>query len=173
MRVSLPNNQSPYDFASAKALVCDVDGVLTNGALWMASPGEWRRGFHIHDGLGIKQVIRAGLRVALISGSNTADIKDRAQKLGIETLHLGIEEKLPVFNQLLDEWQIDATQVIYMGDDLPDLPILECVGMPVTVPNAINEICENPRFYCTTKPGGSGAVREICDLILNAKKRNS
>lgn len=159
------------DFSNVKALVTDVDGIWTNGKIWLGPDGESYRGFYIHDGHGVKSVLKAGYKVALISGSNAQDIKSRAEKLGVEEIHIGVQDKLPVFEQILTKWNLTSDEVLYIGDDQPDVPILDKVGLPVTVPNAHISLKEKD-YYSTELPGGEGALRELCDLLVEEQKGN-
>lgn len=152
-----------------KALMLDVDGILTDGRLSMDAPGQWRRSFHIHDGIGIKNLIETGIKVAWITGSHSLDIAERAKNLGVESVFQGIESKLPVAEKFLFENNLQWSDSAYMGDDLPDLPVLQKVGCPVTVPNAHEMILKQNHFYITSLAGGHGAVRELCDLILKSR----
>jgi 3-deoxy-D-manno-octulosonate 8-phosphate phosphatase (KDO 8-P phosphatase) len=155
-----------------KALILDVDGVLTNGGIFMDAAGQWRRTFHIHDGLGIKKLLQMGLHIAWITGSESPDISERAKNLGVQNVFQGVESKLPVAEKFMIKNQLQWEEMAYMGDDLPDLPVLNKVGCPVTVPNAHELVLKNKNFYLTQNPGGSGAVREICDLIEAARNQN-
>jgi 3-deoxy-D-manno-octulosonate 8-phosphate phosphatase (KDO 8-P phosphatase) len=152
-----------------RAFITDVDGVWTNGQLWLGDNGQWRRHFYIHDGLGLIHLMKAGIKVAVISGSKTEDIDARCKVLGIEEYHLGVGDKKPVFLEILKKWNLKTDEVAYVGDDVIDLEVLELAGLPFTVPNAHPKILANKKFICTQKAGGAGAVREICDQILEMK----
>lgn len=159
------------DCADVKALVSDVDGVLTDGRLFMHGPGEWRRYFHIQDGLGLKQAVQSGMHVALITGSEAQDIADRAAMLSIKWVFQGVQTKLPVLEKFLSEQNLTLKQCAYVGDDLPDLPVLEKVGLPIIVPNAHKDLLQNPKFFRTISRGGEGAIREVTDTILKARRK--
>jgi 3-deoxy-D-manno-octulosonate 8-phosphate phosphatase (KDO 8-P phosphatase) len=157
--------------ARAKAiafLLLDVDGVLTDGTVTFTSDGHEVKSFHIHDGHGIKQLSRAGVEVGLLSGRNSSMVDRRAKELGIVEVHQGVENKVVVFDALLARRGLRDGQIAYVGDDLPDLPILKRVGLAVVVRNGHDAI---KRFahYVTAKRGGEGAVREVTDLLLRAK----
>lgn len=152
-----------------KALVVDVDGVLTDANLWWHSPGEWRRTFNIYDGYGIKALIEEGYILAMITGSNSEDIRERQQRLGIHYIYEGAENKIPPFEDFLKKTNLKDHEVAYIGDDLPDLPILKRVGFAASVPTGIAEV-KKAAHYITKKDGGKGAVREICDMLLALKK---
>lgn len=157
------------DFSKIKAVVSDVDGVWTDGRIWLDAQGNSFRGFYIHDGYGVKTLMDSGFKFALISGSNAQDIKLRAEGLGVKDVFIGIKEKLPVFNDLLAKWDLTSEQVLYIGDDQPDVEILDKVGIAVTVPNAHSSLFEK-NYYTTEKLGGNGALRELCDLLVENRK---
>lgn len=152
--------------AKITALISDVDGVLTDGKLWLNADGQWTRAFHIQDGLGIQRWIAAGRLFAVISGSSSVDIQKRFQALGVEKIFLGASEKLPVMQDLLAAWGVDWQEVAYVGDDLPDLPLLEKVGRAFTVPEAVPEVLAVKGIEITEKSAGEGVIREICDRLL-------
>ena len=149
-------------------LVLDVDGILTNGTLSFDPIEECFKSFHAQDGLGIKLLQQHQIKVAVISGRQSAIVKNRLHALGVETLYLGYEDKLPAWNDLLQTSQIKPESIAYMGDDLPDIPLLKRAGLAITVPNAADHVsgfCD----YQTQRSGGMGAVREVCDRLLIAK----
>ena len=145
------------DFSKIKAVVTDVDGIWTNGKIWLDSAGNSFRAFYIHDGYGVKSVLKAGFKVGLISGSNAQDIKVRAEKLGLSEIHIGVEDKLPVYEKLLLKWELSDEEVLYIGDDQPDVEILDRVGIAVTVPNCHISLKEKD-YYSTELKGGEGAL---------------
>lgn len=151
-----------------KALLVDVDGILTDGNIWWHSPGEWRRTFNIYDGYGIKALIQAGYTVGIITGSTSEEIRERQMKLGIHYLYEGAEDKIPCYEDFLKNTKFKDSEVAYIGDDLPDIPILKRVGFSASVPTAM-EIVKKTASYITKKNGGHGAVREICDMLLATK----
>ncbi len=151
-----------------KALVVDVDGILTDGNIWWHSPGEWRRNFNIYDGFGIRELVKEGFIVAMITGSNAQDIRERKEKLNIHYLYEGIEDKIPSFEDFLKKTNLKANEVAYIGDDLPDVPVLKRVGFAASVPTAMPE-AKKVAMYITKKDGGKGAVRELCDILIAAK----
>jgi 3-deoxy-D-manno-octulosonate 8-phosphate phosphatase (KDO 8-P phosphatase) len=149
--------------AKVKMLVLDVDGVLTDTRLWFDGK-EWRRFFSIRDGVGIKRIMEAGYQVAVITGSKAEDIRARVKALGINYLYEGAADKVPSFMKLQEESGIDATEMAYVGDDIFDVPLLTEVAFGATVPEAVEEVFE-VAHYVTRRPGGCGAVREVCDYI--------
>lgn len=148
-----------------RMLVLDVDGVLTDCKTYLDSDGHWKRFYSIRDGYGIKMLIDSGYKVGIITGTVAKDIQERRKALHIHYFYEGKLNKLPAFQNMLEEAQLDAEQVAYMGDDLFDLPVLQNAGFSATVPDAMDEVF--PVVHYTTKrPAGNGAVREVCDLIL-------
>lgn len=148
-----------------RMLVLDVDGILTDCRTYMDSDGEWRRMFSIRDGYGIKMLVDSGYKVGIITGTVARDIQERRKALKIQYFYEGKLDKLPAFKSMLEEANLDAEQVAYMGDDLFDLPVLNVAGFSATVPDAMDDVLSLVH-YTTKRPAGNGAVREICDLIL-------
>jgi 3-deoxy-D-manno-octulosonate 8-phosphate phosphatase (KDO 8-P phosphatase) len=153
-----------------KLLVVDVDGVLTAGHLWYGNNGEELKAFHIQDGLGIKLLQRAGIPVAIITGRTSQLVARRGAELGIEHVVQGREDKLVALRALASELNISLEEIAYMGDDLPDLSAIAAVGFGIAVANAMPYVAEHAA-YKTVRCGGEGAVREICDLILQAQNK--
>ena len=148
-----------------RLLVLDVDGVLTDGRLYFSPGGEELKCFDVRDGYGLKALQRAGIAVALISGRRSAAVEARARELGIEHVHQGIEDKRAVFRDLLERLGIEAAAVACVGDDAPDVPLLEAAGLAVAVADA-HESARAAADYVTSRQGGRGAVREVCDLLV-------
>ena len=148
-----------------KMLVLDVDGVLTDCRVWMDTNGEWKRFFSIRDGVGIKLLQEAGYKLAIITGTKSSDIQARAKVLGFNYFYEGATDKLPPFIKLQNESGISSSQIAYMGDDVFDIPLIKQAGFGATVPDAVDEVIECSH-YVTKRPGGNGAVREVCDFIL-------
>lgn len=145
-------------------LVLDVDGVLTDCRLWMDSNGEWRRFYSIRDGVGIKRLIEAGYKLAVITGSKAEDIRQRVKNLGIHFFYEGAADKAPSFLELQKQSGLQVREMAYLGDDIYDIPMIQSVAFGATVPDAVEEVIEVAQ-YVTKRPGGNGAVREVCDLI--------
>jgi 3-deoxy-D-manno-octulosonate 8-phosphate phosphatase (KDO 8-P phosphatase) len=164
------DNESAKLLRSVKLLSCDVDGVLTDGGLYYDSEGRETRRFHVLDGLGIQNLMDAGVQVCIISRSTTTAIANRAKALGIEHCYLGVKNKLETMHHLLEELKLDLKDVAHVGDDLNDLELLLAVGLPLTVPRAVKEVKDVAKFI-TEKNGGDGAVREITDMIILSKKQ--
>jgi 3-deoxy-D-manno-octulosonate 8-phosphate phosphatase (KDO 8-P phosphatase) len=153
---------------AVRLLVLDVDGVLTDGTLYYSANGEELKAFNIHDGLGIKMLQAGGVETAIITGRSSRALELRAENLGIRHLYQGVERKLAAFEPLLEKLTLDAGQVACMGDDLPDLALLERCALAVAVPDA-PDLVRSRAHYVTRRRGGGGAVREACELILEAQ----
>ncbi|MDB6061803.1 MAG: phenylphosphate carboxylase subunit delta [Verrucomicrobiaceae bacterium] len=151
-----------------KLLVLDVDGVLTDGHLWYDNSGEELKAFNIQDGLGIKLVLRSGIDIAIITGRRSALVARRARELGIRHVVQGREDKLVALQALAQDLEIPLSEIAYMGDDLPDLSAIRGVGLGIAVANAVSVVAEHAD-YKTARSGGDGAVREVCDLLLQAQ----
>ncbi|MFP3869324.1 MAG: KdsC family phosphatase [Syntrophobacteria bacterium] len=153
-----------------KLLILDVDGVLTDGGLVFHDNGRESKVFHVHDGQGIRLLQRAGIEVALLSGRSSQVVAHRAGELGIELVVQGSKNKLAAYEDILKQRRLDDRDVAYMGDDLVDVPVLKRVGLAVSVADAAGAV----HSYChvsTEKCGGHGAVREVCDFLLQAQGR--
>lgn len=152
-----------------KLFITDVDGVLTDGRIVLGNDGEELKFFHVHDGLGIKLAQEAGIKTAIITGRESKLVSRRAGELEISEVHQNIKDKLAVFDSLLEKYEISAENAAYIGDDLNDLPILERVGLSLSVANGVEEVREKVD-YVTEKAGGEGAVREVIELILASQE---
>jgi 3-deoxy-D-manno-octulosonate 8-phosphate phosphatase (KDO 8-P phosphatase) len=146
----------------------DVDGVLTDGTLYFNSQGDEMKAFSSLDGHGLKMLQRAGVEVAIISGRSSRALELRAGNLGIDELHMGVADKRELLARLARQRGIELAQTGYMGDDVVDLPILRACGFSATVADGHTEVLSRVD-YVTTRGGGRGAVREVCDLILRAQ----
>ncbi len=155
--------------AAIKLLILDVDGILTDGSLWYGADGEIVKAFHVHDGLGIKRLIGQGVDVAIITSRESQAVTIRAQELGIKHIYQKQAAKLQAFIELLQLLKLTEADVAYMGDDIPDLEVMERVAIAVTVPNAVQAIKDKADFI-TNLSGGKGAVREFCDMIYDEKQ---
>jgi 3-deoxy-D-manno-octulosonate 8-phosphate phosphatase (KDO 8-P phosphatase) len=153
---------------SIKLLILDVDGVLTDGRLFFDQQGTEYKSFHARDGHGIKLLQQTGVTIAVISGRQSQSVAIRMKMLGIEHVYQGFEDKRAAFVELLAKTGADAQQTAYVGDDLLDLPIMLKVGFAIAVHDA-NFAVKAKADWCTSLPGGLGAVREVCDLIMYAQ----
>jgi 3-deoxy-D-manno-octulosonate 8-phosphate phosphatase (KDO 8-P phosphatase) len=156
--------------AGVNVVLMDVDGVLTDGSLWVDDEADRLRRFHARDGLGIRLGQRAGIRFGLISGRESAAVRRRAAELDIEEIHLGIRDKAACFQEIASRLQIDAAATCFIGDDLIDLPVMREVGFTAAPADAVAEVRERVDFV-TLAPGGSGAVREVVELLLHSSGR--
>ena len=148
-----------------KLMIFDVDGVFTNGEITFSNDGTEYKTFHVHDGLGVKGLMQNGIEVAIISSRETSIVSKRFNELGIKHIYQGYHDKNPAYLTVLDTLSLDHHQVGYVGDDLPDLPLIRMAGCGIAVANA-TPLIQQHADWVTTKNGGQGAVREICDLIL-------
>ena len=149
-------------------LALDVDGVLTDGRLYFSAQGDELKAFNILDGHGIKMLQKSGVAVAIITGRTSPLTARRARDLGIEHLLQGREDKLDALQELTRELGIELSSVAYMGDDLPDLSAIRHAGLGISVPNG-HWFVREQADWSTQAAGGEGAVREVCDLILQAR----
>ncbi|MCL7420976.1 MAG: 3-deoxy-manno-octulosonate-8-phosphatase KdsC [Methylobacter sp.] len=153
-----------------KLLILDVDGVLTDGKLFFDNEGNEYKAFHARDGHGIKLLRQTGVEVAVISGRKSNSVALRMKNLGIEYVYQGHENKIAAFNEIIDKLRITPDQAAHVGDDLLDLPIMTRVGLAIAVNDANFAVKQRADWY-TRLPGGHGAVREVCDLIMQAQGR--
>lgn len=151
-----------------RMLVLDVDGVLTDGRLYYDNEGNEIKAFDVRDGLGMRLLALNGIELAIITARQSRIVQARAESLGIHRVYQGRLRKLDAFFDLLAETGLGPEQVCYVGDDWIDLPVLQRVGLAVTVADG-HAVVREQAHWVTTKPGGRGAVREVCDLILAAQ----
>ncbi len=151
-----------------KLLILDVDGVLTDGRIFLQEGMGWTRFFHIKDGYGLKVLMKAGVQVAIISGGDSKDVRTRMEFLKIQHVFLGDEDKIKALDKIAQATGFKDDEMGFMGDDLFDIPVLKRVGFSATVPHAVDEVKECVH-YITEHQGGFGAVREIADAIRKAQ----
>lgn len=151
----------------ARIAFFDVDGVLTDGGLYIGAEGETFKRFHTLDGHGLKLLRRSGIEPAVITGRDSQALRQRLRALGVERAVYGTEDKLPVAQRMLEELRLDWRQAAAIGDDWPDLPVLRNSRFAVAPPNAHVEVRQTVH-YVTQVAGGQGAAREFCDLLLMA-----
>jgi len=156
--------------AAIRLLILDVDGTLTDGRLYFGPSGEALKVFHVRDGAGIKQVDRAGIHVAVISGRSSKMVPLRCRELGVEHVVQGAEDKVAAFEKLRKKLQVDVSETACVGDDTADVPLMKVVKLAFAVADAHKDALRVAHVV-TSRPGGHGAVREVCDYLLGARKR--
>ena len=155
-----------------RLLCVDVDGVLTDAGMYYGPDGEVLKKFNTRDGMGLARVREAGVAVAIISGEDSAIVHARAAKLKIDDVFCGATDKRAAIDELCQRHGLNLVQVAFIGDDLNDLPALECVGLPCAVGDAAEPVKAVAR-YVTERRGGDGAVREVCELLISARAGGS
>ena len=153
---------------NTRLVILDVDGVLTSGGLQFDNEGREYKTFNSLDGHGIRMLLTSGIQVAIITGRKSKLVSHRMADLGVELVFQGYRDKRPAFDELLNKTQLTADQIAYMGDDLPDLPVMSQVGLAIAVQNAHAFVKQNAHWV-TASTGGSGAVRETTDFILQSQ----
>ena len=163
------NNQELKEKAkNIKLIAFDVDGVLTDGSIIYDETGKESKRFNAKDGQGIVCVEKAGIITAIITARENGTVRHRAENLGITELHQGVKYKLPVLEKIMNKYSFTPENVAYMGDDLPDICILEKIGLSACPNDAVDEVrgmCD----FVSSKDGGRGAVRELCDFVLRSQ----
>ena len=153
---------------SIRLIAFDVDGIMTDGGLYLSDSGEEFKRFNSLDGHGLKMLRASGMELAIITGRKSRCVELRAQNLGIKHLFQGIENKLATMQALLHTLGIPADAAAYMGDDVVDLPVMRNTALAITVPEA-PQLVRDHAHYVTRRNGGNGAVREACELIMSAQ----
>ena len=156
------------EYTGIRLLVMDVDGVMTDGKIIYTSDGQEIKSFNIKDGLGIKRAQASGIETAIITGRTSPMVERRALELGIAHLVQGREDKLAALSDLLDQINLSLDQVAYIGDDLPDLTAIESVKLGACPADAATEV-KSRANWVSTRAGGDGCVRELCDLLVSHK----
>jgi len=167
------SSESDAVAARARAVrlaVFDVDGVMTDGTLYLGGEGEAVKAFNILDGHGVKMLQAAGIAAAILSGRSSDAVSRRAAELGIRHVVQGSEDKVAAFEQMRTRLGVEAEACAFVGDDLPDLAVMRRCGFAVAVANAVEPV-KSAAHYVTRAAGGRGAVREFCDLVLRAQGR--
>ncbi len=158
-----------YDRARRVRLVIfDVDGVLTDGSLYITNAGEEFKAFHTQDGHGMKMLKATGVQLAIVTGRTSRSVELRAENLGVGILYQGVEDKLAVFEELLARFGFEKDCCAFVGDDVVDLPVMRRCGLAVAVPEA-PPLVKSHAHYVTRQIGGRGAVREVCEIIMHAQ----
>ncbi len=154
--------------ALIRLLIFDVDGVLTDGSLYLGKEGEEYKAFYARDGLGMTMLQSTGVTIGIITARNSPVVTHRMQSLGIEHVLQGKHDKLTAFKQLTEKLQLDYQQVAYLGDDLIDVPVMRQVGLAIAVADA-DVLTIKHAHWQTQAAGGRGAAREVCELIMKAQ----
>ncbi len=154
--------------ALIRLVIFDVDGVLTDGSIFIGDAGEEYKAFFSRDGLGMTMLQRSGVEIGIITGRCSQVVLHRMQSLGIEYIFQGQSDKLPAFQQLCQQLNLQPQQVAYVGDDVIDLPVMQQVGLAIAVGDA-HPIVTKYTHWQTHSTGGRGAVREVCELIMQAQ----
>ncbi len=163
------DNQALNQIASKIELVVfDVDGVFTDGRIWINHLGEETKSFNVRDGHGIKMLIHYGVNVAVISGRKSEAVSVRMKELGIKDVYQGHIDKKTAFNELISEKNIQPDKVAFVGDDIIDVQAMQLAGLSIAVADA-HEWVKSHAAHITSERGGHGAVREVCELILDSK----
>ena len=151
-----------------KLLICDVDGVFSDGLVYMGNQGEELKTFHTRDGYGVKSLMNAGIEIAIITGRQSQIVENRMTALGIKLIYQGQDDKVKAYQDICDKLNISPKHTGYIGDDLIDWPVMEKVALKVCVADGHPLLVQRAN-YVTNIKGGHGAVREVCDLILQAR----
>ena len=149
-------------------LLLDVDGVLTDGSIIYNDDGSETKIFNARDGFGLKLVMSAGIKVGIVTGRSSQALRHRCDNLGIDLLFDGVGDKAQMLEEIVAQTGIDTEQTAFVGDDLPDLPIMKTAGLSIAVADA-HEIVRQKADWTTLAQGGQGAVREVCEALLTAK----
>ncbi len=151
-----------------RLMAFDIDGIMTDGRLYLTESGEEMKAFHTLDGQGLKLLMDSGVAVALLTARRSKIVERRSEELGIHLLRQGLTDKLAAIREIQSDLAVSMAQTGYTGDDLVDLPILSRCGFSATVPNA-PQVIQSRVHYVTRSQGGMGAVRELCELVLKAQ----
>ncbi len=151
-----------------KVAVFDIDGVMTDGALGLGDDGLEYKFFHSQDGLGLKMLKNTGIIMAIVTGRTSKLVIKRAENIGAMHIYQGADDKLEAFNALIEKLNVSADECLFMGDDVIDLPPMRRCGLAVTVPHGM-PLVKKYAHYVTVRSAGFGAVREVCELIMQAQ----
>lgn len=157
-----------YDLSKIKAIIFDVDGVLSTETITLAPDGLPMRTVNIKDGYAIQLAVKHGLRIAIMTGANVDSIRVRYEGLGVEDIYLGCSVKINTYKVFLEKYGLKEEEVMYMGDDIPDLEVMRCVGCPVCPHDAAWEILE-ASIYVSHRTGGNGCGRDVIEQVLRAQ----
>lgn len=151
-----------------RLVIFDVDGVLTDGSLYLGDDGQEYKAFHSRDGHGMKMLQQTGVTVAIITGRSSEVVRNRMDSLGVEHVYQGRREKLPAYEDIKETLGLQDGQIAYVGDDVVDLPIMRRVGLSIAVADA-HPLVQRHSHWCTQSPGGRGAGRDVCEFIMDAQ----
>ena len=149
-------------------LILDVDGVMTDGSVYIAESGDRFKKFNIQDGYGIVKLLKAGVQVSIITGGSSKMVQRRAEELGITEVHQGFDDKLSPYEKIKAKFGLSDDEIAHMGDDELDLPLMERVGFSAAPADAVPPVLRRVDFVATRK-GGAGAIREVIELILKGR----
>ena len=153
---------------TVKLAVFDVDGVLTDGLLYLSDSGEHYKSFNIYDGLGMQLLQDSGCQIAIISARDSASVTKRMQEIGVKHIYQGVRDKKQALLEIMNDLGLERSNIAYTGDDLIDIPAMREAGLAIAVANA-HPVVKNCSDWTTEKQGGAGAVREVCEMILSAQ----
>ena len=158
----------PEKLKKIQLLLLDVDGVLTDGSIIYSDEGRETKVFNVKDGFGLKLIMSAGIKVGLVTGRTSNALQRRCRELGIKYIYDGVQQKARLLDKIVAETGVGADNTAYIGDDLPDLPLMRRIGLAIAVADA-HEMVRDYADWITAAPGGRGAVREVCDALLKAR----
>ncbi|MAZ78137.1 MAG: hypothetical protein CMF39_05610 [Legionellaceae bacterium] len=164
------SNSTPHAASKIKLVIFDVDGVFTSNQLFLSNDGNETKAFHTHDGIGIKLLHQSGIETAIITARQSVLVEKRMQALGVQHIHQGIKQKFQVYQTLREQLGLQDENIAMVGDDLPDLACIQAAGLGIAVDNADPFVKEHADWVAS-RSGGQAAVREICEMILNAQDK--
>lgn len=159
-----------YDLTKIKAIIFDIDGVLSSETITLSSEGVPLRTVNIKDGYAIQLAMKLGLRIVILTGANVASVRVRYEGLGVEDIYMGCAVKIETYNRFLEKYGLTDDEIMYMGDDIPDLEIMRRVGCPVCPKDACPEIKE-VSLYVSDRIGGHGCGRDVIEQVLRAQEK--
>ena len=167
MDLAMKTKSWPKKLMEIQMLLLDVDGVLTDGSIIYSDEGSETKVFNVKDGFGLKLAMQAGIKVGLVTGRTSKALHHRCRDLGIEMVYDGVQQKAELLDQIVLKTGVSADNMAFIGDDLPDIPIMKHVGLAIAVADA-HERVRWHADWTTSTAGGRGAVREVCDALLEA-----
>ena len=155
---------------NVRAFIFDIDGVMTNGKVLITTDGEALREINTRDGYALKHASRKGFKIGVISGGKNQSVKRRLELIGVNKVYIGINEKEKAFSDFINTFKIEPEQVLYMGDDIPDITVMEKVGVATCPQDAVSDI-KKISHYVSHKNGGEGCVREIIEQVMRVQNK--